>query len=158
MTDAEPHPAIVVADMRGDRAQAVVTGDAAADLHPHLRRRQFELVLEHGDLARPELEEVRGFLHRAAGVVHVGRGLEQDDALALERAFRSLALKAEAPWCETMTPRNFVDGHEADIVPITRVFRTGIAEADKEQHDAASRVRTLLLLVVAATGRRRLGT
>src|ERR1700759_2211594 len=121
--------------MRGDRAQAVVTGDAAADLDPHLRRRQFELVLEHGDLARPELEEVRGLLHRAAGVVHVGRGLEQDDALALERAFRSLALKAAAPWCETMTPRNLVDGHEADMGPVTRVFRAGRSAADKELSD-----------------------
>jgi hypothetical protein len=37
-----------------------------------------------------------------------------------------------------MTPRDFVDGHEADIVPVTLVSRTGIAEADKEQHDAAS--------------------
>src|SRR5581483_2561142 len=139
VTDAEPHPAILVADMRSDRAQAVVAGDAAADLHPHLRRRQFELVLEYGDLAGPELEEVRRFLHRAPGVVHVGRGLEQDHALAIERAFRCLALKAAAPWCETMTPRNLVDGHEADIVPVTRVSRAGIAEADKEQHDAASR-------------------
>ena len=73
MTDAEPHAAIVVADMRGDRAQAVMAGNAAADLDPHLRRRQFELVVEHGDVAGRELEEVRGFLHRAPGVVHVGR-------------------------------------------------------------------------------------
>ena len=46
---------------------------------------------------------------------------------------------SDLPWCETMTPRNFIDGHETDIVPVTRVFRAGIAEADKEQHDAASR-------------------
>src|SRR5262249_19090281 len=96
------------------------------------------------------------FLHRAPGVVHVGGGLEQDYALAIERAFRSLALKAAAPWSETMTPRNFINGHEADIVPVTRVSRTGIAEADKEQHDAASRVNGLLLLG-AATGSGRLG-
>src|ERR1700688_3591200 len=38
-----------------------------------------------------------------------------------------------------MTPRNSIDGHEADIVPVTRVFRAGIAEANKESHDAASR-------------------
>ena len=129
-----------------------MAGDAAADLHPHFRRRQFELVLEHGDLAGCELEEVRGFLHRTAGIVHEGGGLEQDHALAVERAFRGLALKTAAPWCETMTPRNFIDGHEADIVPVTRVFRAGIAEADKQQHDAASRARALLLLVATACG------
>jgi hypothetical protein len=36
-----------------------------------------------------------------------------------------------------MTPRNLVDGHEADIVPVTCVFRAGIAEPNKESHDAA---------------------
>src|SRR5712671_3450180 len=152
MTDAEPHAAILVADMRTDRAQAVMAGDAAADLDAYLRRLQFDLILKHGDLARRELEEIGGFLHRAAGVVHEGRGLEQHDALAFERAFRGLALKAAAPWCETMTPRDLVDGHEPDVVPVLRVFRAGITEADKEAHDAASRVR--LLLLVAATGRR----
>ena len=62
MTDAEPDAAILVADMRGDRAQAVMSGNAAADLHPQLRRRQFELVVEHGDVAGRELEEIRGLL------------------------------------------------------------------------------------------------
>jgi hypothetical protein len=38
-----------------------------------------------------------------------------------------------------MTPRNFIDRHEADIVPVMRVFRAGIAEANKKSHDAASR-------------------
>src|ERR1019366_7528940 len=70
--------------------------------------------------------------------------------LAIERAFRGLALKAAAPGCETMTPRHFFDGHEADIVPVMRVLRAGIAETDKESHDAASGA--LLLLLVAATG------
>jgi hypothetical protein len=35
-----------------------------------------------------------------------------------------------------MTPRDLVDGHEADIVPVTCVFRAGIAEPNKESHDA----------------------
>src|ERR1700740_3695569 len=126
-----------------------MAGDTAADLDPHLARRQLDLVLEHDDLAGTKLEEVRGFLHGAAGVVHVGRGLEQDHALAVERAFRGLTLKAAAPWCETMTPRNLTAGHEADMVPVARVLRAGIAETDKEQHDAASRARRWLLLLVA---------
>ena len=79
-----------------------------------------------------ELEEVRGFLHRAPGLVHEGRGLEQHHPLTVERAFRSLALKAAAPWCETMTPRNFIDDHEPDVVPVVRVLRAGITEANKE--------------------------
>src|SRR5882762_2157458 len=116
VTDPEPHAAIVVADMRGNRTQPVMAGDAAADLDAQLGRRQFELILEHGDLARAELEEVRGFLNGAPGIVHERRGLQQDHPLAIERAFRRRALKAAAPWCETMTPRNLVNGHEADIV------------------------------------------
>ena len=67
VADPDPHPAILVADMRGDRAQAVVAGNAAADLDPHLAVRQFEFILKHGDLAGRELEEIRGFLNRAAG-------------------------------------------------------------------------------------------
>src|SRR4029077_10376176 len=100
--------------MRRDRAQAVVTGDAAADLDPHLRRRQLELVLEHGDVAGRDLEEVGRFLHGATGLVHVSCRLEQHDPLAFERAFRSLALKTTAPWCETMTPRDFINDDEPD--------------------------------------------
>src|SRR5471030_2931149 len=30
VTDSDPHPAIIVADMRGDRTQAVMAGNAAA--------------------------------------------------------------------------------------------------------------------------------
>src|SRR4051812_33427524 len=120
MTDPEPHPAILVADMRGDRAQPVMAGDAAADLDAHFRRRQFEFVLKHGDLAGSELEEVRSLLNRAPGLVHERGGAKQHHPLALERAFRGLALKTAAPWCKTMTPRNFIDGQEADIVPVVR--------------------------------------
>src|SRR5262249_37131038 len=46
MPDADAHAPIVVADMLGDRAQAVVAGDAAADLDPHLGRPQVNLVVK----------------------------------------------------------------------------------------------------------------
>src|SRR5258705_7335031 len=144
MADPDPHAAIVVADMRRDRTQAVVAGNAAADFDAHLGRRQFELILEHGDLACRQLEETRRLLNRAPRLVHEGQRAQQHHPLAIERAFRGLALKAAAPWCKTMTPRNFIDDREPDIVPVTREFRAGIAEANKEQHDAASRARLLL--------------
>src|ERR1700741_3629945 len=107
MTDAEPHPAVLIAVMRGDRGQAVMAGIPAADLAPNLGRRKLQLVLEHRDFPGRELEEVPRFLHRAPRLVHVGRRFEQDHALMVDCAFRGLALKAAAPWCETMTPRNF---------------------------------------------------
>src|ERR1700710_1338087 len=142
--------------MRRNRTKPVVTGAPAADLDAHLAVRQFELVLKHGDLAGRELEEIRRFLHRAARLVHERHGTKQHHALAIERAFRGLALKTAAPWCETMTPRNFIDHRETDVVPVMRVFGAGIAETNKQSHDAASRA-GLLLLVAGGLCRRSLG-
>jgi hypothetical protein len=82
MPDADPHPAIIIADMRGDRAQTVVSGNAAADLHPHLRRRQFDLVMKDRDAIEAELVKMRGFGDRATGVVHERAGQQQHHALA----------------------------------------------------------------------------
>src|SRR5204863_3391332 len=101
--------------------------------------RQFEFVLHHRDFVGRELEEIRSFLNRASGVVHEGQWTKQDHPLTIECAFRRLALKAAAPWCETMTPRNLIDDHKADVVPVIRVLRAGIAESNKQSHDAASR-------------------
>ena len=51
MADADPHPLVAGADMGGDRAQAVVAGVAAADLDPHLGRREIELVVDDHERA-----------------------------------------------------------------------------------------------------------
>src|ERR1700712_1651394 len=126
-------------------------GNAAADLDAQLGRRQLEFILKHRDVAGGELEEIRRLLNRAPRIVHEGRGAEQDHPLLIDRAFGGVALKAAAPWCETMTPCNFIDDRETDIVPVMRVLRARIAEANKESHDAASRARLLLLV---AAGRR----
>lgn len=117
-----------------------MAGDPAADLDPHLGGRQFELVVEHGDVGGGELEEVRRFLHRAPGLVHVSGRLQQHDLLTIDHAFGGLALKATAPWCETMTPCNLVDRQKTDIVPVAGVFRARITETDKKAHGAASHV------------------
>ena len=74
MPDAEAHALVVVADMRADRAQAVVPGDAAADLHAHLGGRQFDLVVKHRDVAKRHLVEMHRLGNRATGLVHVGTG------------------------------------------------------------------------------------
>src|SRR5713226_7055465 len=123
-----------------------------SDFHAYLGRWKFDFVVKDQEVGQAELGVFKGFLNRASRLVHEGERAKQDYPLAIELAFRGLALKAAAPWCETMTPRNFIDDHEPDIVPVMRVLRAGIAEANKESHDAASRAR--LLLLVAATGRR----
>src|SRR5207237_1390020 len=122
-------------------------------LHSHLGWRKFNFVVEYDKVSQTELGIFKGLLHGAAGLVHPGRRLEQHDALAIERAFGGLALKTTAPWCETMTPRDFLNGHEPDVVPVLRVFCAGITEANKETHSGAP-CRVRLLLLVAATGRR----
>ena len=52
MADAEADSAVLVAAMGGDRAQAVMAGIAAADLHAEFRRRKIELVVEDRHVAR----------------------------------------------------------------------------------------------------------
>src|SRR5262249_4076675 len=133
MPDADAHAPIVVADMRRDRAQSVVAGDAAAGLDPHLAGRKVDLVVDHDDVGQPELVEMRGFRHRAARLVHEGAGQQQQRALAGERPFRRHALKAPPPRTDAMALGDRIDGHETDIVSVAGVARTGIAEPDEEQ-------------------------
>ena len=81
MANPDAHAPVIVADVGGDRAQPVMPGNAAAGLHPHLAGREVDLVVEHHDVGEPELVEVRGLGHRAAGLVHVGAGQQQQRAL-----------------------------------------------------------------------------
>src|SRR5262249_52897333 len=66
MPDADAHAPIVVTDMRRDRAQPVVAGDAAAGLEAHLAGRKIDLVVHHHDVGEPELVEMGGFRDRTA--------------------------------------------------------------------------------------------
>ena len=77
MADAEAYAAVVVADVIGDRAQAVVARIAAAKFHPDFRRRQFDLVVKHHDAAGIELVEICSLRHRPARLVHVCAGQKQ---------------------------------------------------------------------------------
>src|ERR1700690_3969355 len=148
---AEPFPFVVLAHMRRYRAQSIMTCVGSADFHAHLGRRKFDFVMEDHEVGQIGRRVVEGFLHRSSRLVHEGFRAKQDDLLVIDGAFRRLALKAAAPWCKTMTPRDLIDGHEADVVAVMRVFRAGIAETNKEAHGAASRL--LLLLLVATAGR-----
>src|SRR5439155_7982320 len=140
MSHTQSYPFVVAVEMRRNRTQPIVTRVGPSDFYSHLGWRKFDFIVEHHEISQIELRVLEGLLHGAAGLVHVRRRLEQHDALAIERAFRGLALKTTAPWCETMTPCDFVNGHEPDVVPVLRVFRAGITEANKQAHDAASRV------------------
>ena len=55
MADAEANALVIVADMGGDRAQAVVAGVAAADLDARLGGREVEFVVDDDDRATSSL-------------------------------------------------------------------------------------------------------
>mgnify|MGYP003348642181 CR=1 FL=1 len=46
MTDAKAQTFVIIADMGGDRAQAVMAGDAAADFDPAFGRSEIEFVVK----------------------------------------------------------------------------------------------------------------
>ena len=68
---ADAYALVVIAEMGGDRAQAVVTGDATANFDSDLCRRQIDLVVKYHDAGRLEFVEIGGLRHRSSGFVHV---------------------------------------------------------------------------------------
>ena len=68
MADADAHAAIIVADMLGDRAQAVMAGNAAADFDPDLAGRKIDLVMEYRDVGKRQLVKMRRFGRRRARI------------------------------------------------------------------------------------------
>ena len=134
MADAEADALVIVADMGADRAQAVVSGIAAADLDAHFGGRKIEFVVQHDDGVEVELMEAHRLADAAAGIVHEGLRRQQRDALRPDRTFGERALEARAERADAMLGGDRLDRHEADIVAVFRVTRAGIAEACDEQH------------------------
>ncbi len=65
-------------------------------------------------------------------------GSSSSTLLAADRAFGRHALKAPAPGRDVVPLGDRLDHHEADIVAVAGIARTGITEADEEQHGMAS--------------------
>src|SRR5215208_652729 len=158
MADAEPNPVKAAADMGVDRTDAIVAGGTAAGLNPNLAGHEIELVMEHIDVGALALEITHGFADAAAGFIHVGSRLQGNDFHAAENAFSDHSLKLAPPGREAMAVCDGIDRHESDVVPVERILRPGIAEADEEQHGADPCPAKLgwsarLLLFVAARDR-----
>ena len=64
MADADAHPAIIRPQRRGDGAQAVLPGIAAAGLHFQLAGGQIDLVMHHHQRRQRQLEEAQGRARR----------------------------------------------------------------------------------------------
>src|SRR6185312_4568753 len=87
-----------------------------------------------GDVGGRELVELRNRLNAFAGGVHEGLRLQDQHALAGDAGFAEQAFELLAEGRETVAFGDFLDGEEADIVPVLCVFVPGIAEADDQMH------------------------
>src|SRR5439155_4664043 len=126
--DADPKPQEVGrAELPGDRLEPVVAGEAAATAGLETSEVQVALVVHDEDRVRVDLEEARRSLHRAARVVHVRLGLEQRDLVSVDANFGELARELAAPRAAG-APRELVDDHPADVVPVSDVRAAGVAE------------------------------
>jgi len=139
MADPNPHSPEIRPEQRVDRPQPVMAGSAAAAFHPKFARPQIDLVVDHDDFRRRNLEETCCLGDRLAGIVHKGLRLQQQPALAADDTFRNLALESVAKARDALTAGDQVDRQEADIVAVTRVTRARIAEADDETHRSGYR-------------------
>ena len=115
-----------------DRPQPVVTREPAAEAHLDAAGVEVDVVVDDGDLLRRQLEEARSGGERAAGEVHVRLRLQQCELQAVEPDLGELAgeLRLERA---VVTPRQLVDDHPADVVPVVDVLAAGVAEADDEE-------------------------
>jgi len=66
--------------------------------------------------------------------VHKGLRLQQQPPFTGDQSLRNLSLEAAAEPRGTVPAGDRVDRHEADIVSVAGVARTGIAKADDETH------------------------
>ena len=139
MTDADAHALVVVADMRADRAQAVVPRDAAADLHAHLGGRQFDLVVEHRDVAeRASCRNASPRRPRGRTRSCRCRAAAAAPSRAPMRALGRDALEAPPPRRKAVPLGDRVHHHESDVVAVARVLGARIAEPDEQQHGSGT--------------------
>src|SRR5690606_17500383 len=100
-------------------------------------RGEVELVVEHRQGVHLELVEPHGFADRSAALVHEGRRLEQQNLVTGDTAFLQPALELLLGRREAVHLGNDVERHEADIVPVHRILRTGISKTNPELHGGA---------------------
>jgi len=117
------------------RADAVVAGRTAADLHPEPAGGQIDLVVEHHHLGRRQLEEGHGVAHRAAALVVEGLRLQGQHLLAGDRPLADEAGELRPLAIEAPFAGDGVHGHEAEIVPIAGIRAARIAEPREDQHE-----------------------
>src|ERR671918_569531 len=118
--------------MLRERAEAVVTGEAAAEARLETAWLEVGLVMEDEDLLGRELEEARRRAHRTARLVHVGLRLQKRGLPPVEPDLREVAGELR-PERAAVPTRELVADHEADVVARPRVLAPGISQAGYQQ-------------------------
>ena len=96
--------------------------------------RFYKLVVEYRQRVRLKLVEAQRLGNGATAFVHEGGGLEQQHLRAADAALLEPALELLLHGPEGVHLGDHVERHEADVVPVHRVLRTRISEADPELH------------------------
>ena len=131
--DAEPHSVVLPgAQGFGNRAEPVVPVVAAAELQLQRAEGQVQLVVHDDDPARLDLEELGGTRDWAAGEVHERPRLHQHNATVGQAPFEHLGTALVRLELAADARGEFVRNHEAHVVPVARVARTGVAETDEQ--------------------------
>ena len=134
VADADPDPVVVGPEMLVQRAQTVVPGVPAALLEPQLARDQVQLVVEHPDVLRRDLEVAHRLANRLARQVHEGLRLDQQHPVGAKAPLRHPGLELAPPGAEAMRPGDRVEGHEADVVAMVGVTCARISQPDEKLH------------------------
>ncbi|MOA37515.1 hypothetical protein D3C78_1591140 [compost metagenome] len=92
------------------------------------------------DVCGCKLEKAHGFADGFTRKVHVGQRLHQQDLFAADLAFGNLRLEFLRPGRKRRQALQRIDGHEADIVAVSRILRAGIAESCDDLHGACPHV------------------
>src|SRR4029077_20969292 len=71
---------------------------------------------------------------RLSRSIHKGLRLQQQPTLASDRAIRELAPEPAAKGGKAVPPGDRVDRYESDVVAVSSIASTRVAEADDETH------------------------
>ena len=113
-------------------------GNTTAQLYTQLAGCQVQLIMKSHHICGRYFQKSGSWLHGITTRIHVGLWLQRQNALAINGAFRHFTLEALPPGAEAVAPRNLLQRHEADIVPLTRVLRPWIAKADPKHRGAVA--------------------
>ena len=137
MSDAQTDAVIVRADMRMDRAQAVVPRMSATGFHTAFAGRDVQFIVKHHHIVGRQFVKPHRLAHGLTGQVHEGFGFQQDNLFTAQTALGHLRLKLGPPRREPVVRRDLIHGHKADVVAVLGVFRTGVSQSDEQSHVAA---------------------